>query len=50
MAMSNDLPKMSSTKKGIIQNPIRVFQVNDNTIIAVYKGSLSPFDILTDLD
>ena len=46
MTMSNDLPKMRFTKKGIIQNPIRVFQVNDNTIIAVYKGSLSPFDIL----
>lgn len=44
--MGIELPKMSFKKKGIKQNPIKVFQVNDNTIIAVYKGSLSPFDIL----
>jgi len=44
--MSIDLPKMTFRKEGIEQNPIKKFQVNDNTIIAVYKGSLSPFDIL----
>lgn len=42
----SDLPKMSFRKKGFEHIPIKVFQVNDNTILAVYKGSLSPFDIL----
>lgn len=37
---------MSFKKKGIEQIPLKVFQVNDNTIIAIYKGALSPFDIL----
>jgi len=44
--MSLDLPKMIFRKGGIEHNPIKSFQVNDNVIIAVYKGSLSPFDIL----
>jgi hypothetical protein len=46
MAQSNDLPKMTFRKQGIIQKPIKLFQVNDNIIIGIYKGSLSPFDIL----
>jgi len=44
--MSIDLPKMIFRRGGIEQNPIKKFLVNDNTIIAVYKGSLSAFDIL----
>lgn len=40
------LPKMSFRKDGIEHIPVKMFQVNDNTIIAVYKGSLSPLDIL----
>ena len=44
--MSIDLPKMIFRRDGIEHNPIKKFQVNDNIIIAVYKGSLSPLDIL----
>lgn len=44
--MNASLPKMSFKKEGIEHVPIKVFQINDNTILAVYKGSLSPFDIL----
>ncbi len=44
--MSIDLPKMTFNKKGTTHIPIKVFCVNDNTIIAVYEGSLSQFDIL----
>ena len=39
-------PKMSFKKKGMVHNPIRTFQVNDSTILAIYKGTLSPLDIL----
>lgn len=38
--------KMSFKKKGIVYNSIRTFQVNDSTILAIYKGALSPLDIL----
>ena len=38
--------KMSFNKKGQLHEPIKTFKVNDSTIIAVYKGSLSPLDIL----
>jgi len=41
-----ELPKMNFRKKGIEQVPIKAFQINESTIIAIYKGSLSPFDIL----
>ena len=44
--MENMLPKMTFKKKGVEHTPIKVFRVNDNTILAIYKGSLSPFDIL----
>ena len=44
--MSSDIPKMSYNQKGIEHQPIKTFQVNDNTIIAVYQGALSPLDIL----
>jgi len=44
--MGVDLPKMICRREGIQHNPIKEFQVNDNIIIAVYKGSISPFDIL----
>src|SRR3990167_9001714 len=39
-------PKMNFKREGIIHEPLKVFQVNDSTILAVYKGSLSPLDIL----
>ncbi len=38
--------KMSFNKDGQFHEPIKIFQVNDSTIIAIYKGSLSPLDIL----
>lgn len=38
--------KMSFNKSGQCHVPIKIFQVNGSTIIAVYKGSLSPLDIL----
>ena len=44
--MNSDLAKMTFRKNGIEHSPIKIFQVNGNTIIAIYKGSLSPFDIL----
>ncbi|MBN1365891.1 MAG: hypothetical protein JW976_13870 [Syntrophaceae bacterium] len=44
--MEKALPSMIFRKEGVEHVPIRVFQVNDSTIIAIYKGSLSPFDIL----
>lgn len=44
--MDISLPKMSFKKKGVEHNPIKVLQVNDNIIMAIYKGALSPFDIL----
>jgi len=37
---------MAFKETGIVVNPIHVLQVNDSTIIAVYKGSLSKYDIL----
>ena len=37
---------MTFTIKGIEHSPIKSFHVNDNTIIAVYEGTLSQFDIL----
>lgn len=39
-------PKMSFNRKGVLHDPIKVFQVNNSTIIAIYKGLLSPLDIL----
>jgi len=42
----NELPRMSFAKKGTTHRPIKVFQVNDSTLIAIYKGSRSPLDIL----
>lgn len=44
--MNGDYPKMSYKKKGIEHSPLKTFQVNESTIIAIYEGSLSPFDIL----
>jgi hypothetical protein len=44
--MGDNLPKMSFRKIGEEHIPIKSFQVNDSTIIAIYKGALSPFDIL----
>lgn len=44
--MSIDLPRMNYKRKGIEHYPIKTFEVNDNTIIAMYKGSLSELDIL----
>ncbi|MDD5085991.1 MAG: hypothetical protein PHE61_08160 [Candidatus Omnitrophica bacterium] len=44
--MNSVLPEMIFRKKGIKHVPIKVFQVNDSTILAIYKGSLSSFDIL----
>jgi hypothetical protein len=44
--MDKILPKMSFKKNKIERIPIKIFQVNDSTVIAIYKGALSPFDIL----
>jgi hypothetical protein len=41
-----DLPKMNFRRDGVDHYPIKVFKVNDSTIIAIYKGSLSDLDIL----
>ncbi len=38
--------KMSFNKNGQLHEPIKTFQVNHSTVIAIYKGSLSPLDIL----
>jgi len=38
--------KMSFNKNEELHIPIKIFQVNGSTIIAIYKGSLSPLDIL----
>ena len=39
-------PNMNFKKKGVIYTPIKTFQVNDSTVLAIYKGALSPLDIL----
>ncbi|MCX5667096.1 MAG: hypothetical protein NTY34_02140 [Candidatus Omnitrophica bacterium] len=39
-------PSMEFNKKGVHHVPIKIFQVNDSAILAVYKGSISPLDIL----
>jgi len=44
--MDIDLPRMDFKRKGVVHYPIKTFQVNDDTIIAIYKGSLSKLDIL----
>ncbi|MCB4791586.1 MAG: hypothetical protein LHV68_06835 [Elusimicrobia bacterium] len=41
-----NLPKMAFIKEGVLNKPIKVFQVNDSIIIGVYKGALSKYDIL----
>ncbi|MGD1117961.1 MAG: hypothetical protein ABR886_00555 [Dehalococcoidales bacterium] len=46
MEYSTQIPTMSFTKENVIHEPIKTFQVNGNTILAVYRGSLSPLDIL----
>ncbi len=40
------LQGMSFKKKGLIRQPLKTFKVNDSTIIAVYRGTLSQLDIL----
>jgi len=40
------LPLMTYNDKGVERKPTKVFQVNDSTLIAVYKGRLSKYDIL----
>ncbi len=40
------LPSMAFNSKGIRINPLKIFPVNGNFILAVYKGSLSEFDLL----
>lgn len=37
---------MSFRRKSSIIDPVKTFQINDSTIIAIYKGSLSKYDIL----
>lgn len=44
--MSDDMPSMIFSKEGKEIKPIKVFPVNGIMILAVYEGSLSPFDIL----
>lgn len=40
------LPRMDFKVKELTYHPIKMFRVNGSTIIAVYKGALSPLDIL----
>ena len=44
--MSNDIPSMKYSRRSVEHSPIKTFKVNENTIIAIYEGSLSEFDIL----
>lgn len=44
--MNIELPMMKYKQKGVEHYPIKTFQVNDKTIIAIYEGSLSDLDIL----
>jgi len=44
--VTTKMPLMGFNKKGIHHIPIKTFQVNDSTILAVYEGSISPLDIL----
>ena len=37
---------MSFYKNNVLHEPIKIFQVNGSTILAVYQGSLSPLDTL----
>ncbi len=39
-------PLMEFNKKGIHHIPRKTFRVNDSIVLAVYKGSISPLDIL----
>lgn len=39
-------PTMNFNRDDELHEPIKTFQVNESTIIAVYRGSLSPLDIL----
>lgn len=39
-------PKMEFKKNGKLFNPIKTFRVNDSTLLGVYEGTLSRFDIL----
>jgi len=39
-------PPMIYRRKGVTHVPIKTFQVNDSTLIAVYNGTLSKLDIL----
>jgi hypothetical protein len=42
----NIIPAMDFRKNDVLHTPIKVFQVNGNTILAIYMGSISPLDIL----
>lgn len=44
--MPNDLPTMTFRKEGKTILPIKIFPINGEIILSVYKGSLSKFDIL----
>jgi hypothetical protein len=44
--MSDDMPSMIFRKKNKEIQPIKVFPVNGIMVLAIYKGTLSPFDIL----
>ena len=43
---NSSILKMEFKKEGEINYPIKTFRVNDYTIIAIYKGKLSRYDIL----
>ena len=44
--VTDKIPSMEFNKKGAHHIPIKTFQVNYSTILAVHKGSISPLDIL----
>jgi hypothetical protein len=46
LAMTETMPTMSFNRDGQNHQPLKTFQVNGNTVLAVYKGSLSDYDIL----
>lgn len=38
--------EMTFNRDKVLYKPIKVFQVNDSTLLAIYKGRLSKYDIL----
>lgn len=41
---------MNYIKKGVIVKPLKVFRINGEYILGIYKGGLSEFDLLINID